>query len=295
MKVVNRSKALFDRELPSVSQLDDYIAVAHLDGKDVYLDPGEKMCPFGVLRWTHMLSSGFRVEGDAVTISKTPSISVNGPTVERVADLTIDGSGNVRGTVRVILGGQDALRWRQTAVVNDVEEVKKRFNEWLGGDLPEGVHADFDHFLALDDYESNLIGIARVSGTLGAITGRRMFLPGLFFESKTRHPFVAQEKRTVPVDLEYPKTLNDDVTYRLPSGFSMETGPQAGSSSWPDHASFSISLDTKENEVNVIRTLGHSFTILDAKEYGNLREFYQKVATADQQQVVLIRAAAKAN
>ena len=24
-----------------------------LDGKDVYLDPGQKMCPFGLLHWKH--------------------------------------------------------------------------------------------------------------------------------------------------------------------------------------------------------------------------------------------------
>jgi Domain of Unknown Function with PDB structure (DUF3857)/Transglutaminase-like superfamily len=295
MKVVDRSKSIFDGSMPSTSQLDDYIAVGQLDGKEVYLDPGEKVCPFGMLRWTHMLTSGFRYDGNSASIKRTPSFGISGPSIERIANLTIDETGNLQGTVRIVFAGQEALRWRRAATANDTEELKKLFDEWLDADIPEGVHADFDHFLALDDYEANLIGTARITGTLGTVTGRRMFLPGLFFESKARHPFVAQEKRTVGVDLEFPKTESDDVTYKLPSGFSVESTPRANGFEWPDHANFSISLNTKEGEVNVVRAFGRSFTLVDAKDYGSLREFYQKVAAADQQQVVLIRPATKSN
>jgi len=46
----------------------------------------------------------------------------------------------------------------------------------------------------------------------------------------------------------------------------------------------------------VHRTLAYNFTLLDPKEYPNLHDFYLKVATADQQQLVLTRSpAAKGN
>jgi len=41
------------------------------------------------------------------------------------------------------------------------------------------------------------------------------------------------------------------------------------------------------NDVLVTRTLARAFTILGADEYSQLRDFYQKVAEADQQQLVL--------
>ena len=47
--------------------------------------------------------------------------------------------------------------------------------------------------------------------------------------------------------------------------------------------------------VTVDRTMAYNFTILDAKEYSDLHDFYQKVATADQQPLVLTRATAKGN
>jgi hypothetical protein len=73
-------------------------------------------------------------------------------------------------------------------------------------EFPDGVQADFDHFLGLDDYTSNLVGIVRVTGNIGTATGKRFFLPGLFFESRAKHPFVAQDKRATPVDVRYAET-----------------------------------------------------------------------------------------
>jgi hypothetical protein len=290
MQVVDRSSALFDLAYLSSRQLDDYIAVGQLDGKEVYLDPGEKVCPFGMLHWRHTLASGFRLNDKMATIARTPAGSSSSALVERVADLTIDGSGNVQGAVRVILGGQDALRWRQLATDNDEEEVEKEFNEWISIYLPEGVRSDFDHFLGLDQYESNLLGLVRVSGSLGAVTGKRILLPGLFFESKTRYPFVAQEKRTVPVDVQYARTISDDVTFHLPVGYKVESTPQTSKVEWPEHADLAISVSLDGNGVNVTRSLACDYVVLDAKEYGNLRGFYQRLSLADQQQVVLVRA-----
>ena len=46
-KVVDRNRAIFDSNYFSLRQLDDIVAKVTIDGKEVYLDPGEKMCPFG--------------------------------------------------------------------------------------------------------------------------------------------------------------------------------------------------------------------------------------------------------
>ena len=50
--------ARFRPNFLSLSQLDWLLVLLKLDGKDVYLDPGQKFCPFGQLRWAHLLSGG---------------------------------------------------------------------------------------------------------------------------------------------------------------------------------------------------------------------------------------------
>ena len=148
----------------------------------------------------------------------------------------------------------------------------------------------------MQDADTNLVGTVKLSGNMGTATGKHVFMPGLFFESRAKHPFVAQEKRDIPVDVQYPKVEQDEVTYYLPAGFSVEGPPQDANLSWPDHALMKIHAATKDNAVTVNRTLAYNYTLLDPKEYKDLHDFYQKVATADEQQLVLSRApSAKGN
>lgn len=293
MQVVNRNRAIFDQTYLSLSQLDDYIAVVTVGGKEVYVDPGQKDCPFGLLSWKHTLAGGLRLTDKGVMYGTTPPLTYKETMLTRVADLVIDPSGNVTGTARFIMSGEEALRWRQRTLNNDETEVKKQFNEMIRAYIPDGVQADFDHFLGLDDYNENLMAIVKLSGSMGSATGKRFFLPGLFFESRAGHPFVTEGQRTVPIDVQYPKLDQEDVTYHLPAGYTMESAPPPTNLSWPQHAMMVIKTSHDANTVDVVRELAYNYTILDPKDYGELHDFYQKVATADQQPLVLERSAAQ--
>jgi hypothetical protein len=153
------------------------------------------------------------------------------------------------------------------------------------------LEVDFDHFLALDKYDTSLVAVLRISGALATSTGKRFFLPGLLFEVNSKHPFVAEEKRAIPVDVHYAMSEEDDVTFHLSAGFVMESGPQTDNVGWPDHAKFRITTTQDADSVNVNRSLIYNYTILDPKDYGALHDFYQKVAAADQQQLILTRGA----
>lgn len=290
VQVVNRDRAIFDDTYLRTGQLDDYLALLSIDGKDVYVDPGEKMCPFSLLHWKHTYASGFKLTDQGTAPVFTPGGTYKTAVVDRVADLDIDTDGKVTGTARFVMSGPDALYWRQMTLENDADEVKKRFNESMRQYMPDGVEADFDHFLALDDYNVNLIGFVNVSGNIGAATGKHFFLPGLFFESRAKHPFVAEEKRLTPVDVHYPKMEQDQVTYHLPAGFTIETPLQPAQNTWAQHAMHVIASKASGNSVEVDRTLAYNFVMLGPKDYTDLHGFYQKVATADQQQLVLTRA-----
>jgi hypothetical protein len=287
--LVNRNRAIFDKTYLSNQQFDDYVVVVQLDGKDVYLDPGQKMCPFGSLSWKHSLASGVRFSEKEAAFATTPAISYKASVVTRVARLAIDAEGGVKGTVRFGMTGPEALYWRQLALENDDVEVKKQFNESMQAYLPDGVQADFDHFLALDDPTVDLIGFVNVSGSLGSVTGKRMILPALFLETRAKHPFIAQDKRTIPIDAHFPRMDQDEVTYELPPGFTVEGLPPDADNAWPSFAVFKIRSSKGDGTVTVRRTLAYNFTLLDPSVYSNLHDFFLKVAAADQQPLVLTR------
>ncbi|MGD0830744.1 MAG: transglutaminase domain-containing protein, partial [Terracidiphilus sp.] len=170
--VVNRNRAIFDINYLSDGQFDDDIVAVELAGKNIYLDPGQKMCPFGFLHWKHDFASGFLFQNKTAIFTTTPGITFKDAKVQRIADLDIDEAGNVKGNARYVMTGPRALYWRQIALENDVEEVKKQFNESMRSSLPDGVTAEFDHFLGLDDANTNLIGIVKISGNIGSATGK---------------------------------------------------------------------------------------------------------------------------
>jgi hypothetical protein len=292
--VCDRQREMFNPYYLSMSQLDDILVTVTIDGKEVLLDPGRRYAAFGQLDWRHASTSGLHQSDKGVMLVQTPGIPLKEAVTLRTANLAVAADGSVSGSVRITMNGPVALRWRERSASNDEDEVKKQFNEEMKAMVPDGVTAEFDHFLGLEDYHSQLMGIVKISGNIGTETGKRMFVPAMFFESHAKHPFVAVEKRESPVDMEYGNVVKDEVTYQLPEGFAVESAPPDASVPWAGHAAFTVKTAAGKNEIKVSRTLACAFTFLDPKEYPELRDYYQKIATADQQQLVLTAAPAAA-
>jgi hypothetical protein len=296
MKVVDREQGLFDPSYMSFEQLNDTVVLLNLSGKDIVLDPGEKMCPFKTVGWRHSSAGGIRESPEGRFVAMTPSQPYASNTLQRRGDLDIDVHGAVTGRFTFLLTGQEALTWRQAAIENDEEEVKKRFDHWLKGIYPDGVEAHLDHFLGLDDPDGNLLAIVTAQGTLGTATSKRLLLPGFFFETKEGHPFVDQEKRLEAVDMHYADQVTDEVTFHLPAGVTVEGAPQSTQIPWAGHAAFATKAVSAPGQVVITRQFIRGFTFVKAAEYQELRGFYQKVAAVDQQQLVLSTSqAAKGN
>jgi len=60
IKVVSRSRGVFDVTYMDLGQLNDTLVLLSIDGKPVLADPGEKMCSFGTVNWRHSGAGGLR-------------------------------------------------------------------------------------------------------------------------------------------------------------------------------------------------------------------------------------------
>ena len=288
--VSNRNRTVFNPYYLTFNQFDDILIIVTLGGKDQILDPGERYSPFGQLEWKHTMTSGIRQSDKGPEFIQIPGNPYKEATTIRIADVIIAPDGAVSGTARFTMAGPEALRWRQIAIENDPDEVKKQFNEYVRGQVPEGVDAEFDHFLGLEDYHSQLMGIVKLSGNFGTVTGKRVFLPSVFFESRAKHPFVEEKTRMTAVDMHYAGIVQDNVTYHLPDNFTVESSPPETSIPWTGKAVFHLKSTAQGNRVEVVRSLSRAFTMVKPAEYTELHDFYQKISTADQQQLVLVAA-----
>ncbi|MGP8187482.1 MAG: DUF3857 domain-containing transglutaminase family protein [Terracidiphilus sp.] len=293
-RVVDRDTGLFDPTNMSLDQLDSTLVVLTTGGNSILLDPGEKMCPFQSVSWRHSYASGIGQSTEGKFFVTTPQQVYKENVTTRTGDVYLDAQGGVTGRINVVMTGQAALYWRQVALRNDDTEVKKRFDRELERLVPEGIEAHVDHFLELNNPYTNLMAVVMVKGALGTATAKRFLLPGYFFGTHGHVPFVDEEKRLEPVDMHYGDRVTEDITYHLPDGAAVEGAPQDANIPWPGHALLVAKSLTQPGQITIAQTLSVAFTFLKADEYQDLRGFYQKVAVADQQQLILTKSPAPA-
>jgi len=287
MKLVDRERGIFNPNYLSWYQLNSTVVILNTGGQDIVLDPGEKMCPFQMVHWRHSGAGGIRKQDQGIAQFATPFLPYSANAIIRRAELTLSPNGEVTGKLKFSMIGQDALHWRQRALRVDEDTLKKDFDEWLRSQVPAGTEAHLTGFSNLDNPNADLNASATVVGTPGSAMGKRILLPGSFFTTSEDRAFIEQPNRLQPVDMHYALQVKDGVLYHLPAGFGLETTGPTASVPWPSYAVFQMKSTATGNDLSVTATLARAFTFLQPEEYGQLRDFYQKVAAADQQQLVL--------
>lgn len=291
MDVVRRDNSIFEPTWMTPNQMSDILVGVMIDGKEVLLDPGEKMCTFGDLSWTHSGTEGMLQTAQGGELQQTPPQRYSQNTLERNGDVTVDGRGDMTGSFTFAMQGQEALRWRQAALENDPDELKKDFDTWLQSMMPAGVEAHLDHFLALGDPDANLLAIVKAKGTLGTAQTGQVLLPGVFFQRHGGEPFVKEAQRLEPVDMHYAEETADQVVYHPPTGYAVESSAQDTNDLWKGYAQLIVKSKTQPGQITVDRVLVRTFDTLPVDDYPELRGFYEKVAAADQSEVTLKQAA----
>lgn len=286
MIVTNRDTAILIKEYLDWNQLDDEIAIVSIGGKEVYFDPGERYCEFGKLHWKHTMTSGVRQIEGGTALAITPPPSYKDSQTGRIAELTIDSNGQVKGYIRITFTGGEALYWRQHALRVDEDQEKKDFEDDLQGTMPAGLIVKMNHFIGLTDSDNALMAIVDASGSMGTATGKRVFLPGNIFEANAK-PMFALEKRESPVYLHYPSIVEDHTNIILPAGFAVESVPKDAVIPFPTFAEYIAKYKTTDAKYMSARRLTVANLFYKKEEYSSLKDFFAKTTAQDLQQSVL--------
>ena len=289
MIVTSRDEALLNRGYLYWGQLTDDIAIVNVGGKEMYFDPGERYCEYGQLDWIHTQMMGFRQKDGETEEATAPVAKYTDNIKVRQVDLTLGADGKLQGQIQITMKGVEALSWRHKALETDEQSTKTAFEHQVQAEVPDGVTVKMNRILELNDGTMSLIAFLDVSGNLGTVTGKRVFLPAAFFETKSK-PMFASEKRENPVDLRYPTAVQDIVTITLAPGLTVESLPKATKDVEPIGLEYKSVYGGAANSYQQVRLLIVANTLFATKEYPQLRKFYQNAATQDQEQVVLQRA-----
>jgi Transglutaminase-like superfamily len=293
-RIVSRNRAIFSPQFLSTRQLDSVVIALTIDGKEIVLDPGEKFAPFQTLHWSHAGAGGVAMTGNGKveTIITPLALPADNKTI-RVGTLAITPEGNVSGSLKVGFVGQEALYWRQQTLRTSADQVKAQLEAMLQQQVPDGIKAHVDHIAGQEYTSTQFVAVVQITGAFTGRSGAKLTLPRLFFDSKEKDPFPAGASRSLPVDMHYPAEEQEQITYTIPAGFTLEKAPEDVKLSWENNAAYQLRSKAEGNSVVSARLLARGFTLLEASDYAKLTDFYGKVAAADQQQLVLVSQAAQ--
>jgi len=291
--VAGRSSQLFDREVLSFNQLDSQVAMVRVNGKKVFLDPGTRFCPYGLMRWFRTGTAAMDMNDPGEFIA-TPPASEEEAVVFRSADLKMTDDGAVKGEVRLEFAGSEALERRLAALDTDEAGRKKELEDEVKALLPENARVEMTDSRNWDNEDTSLLAIFHVEiPEFASAAGKRMLIPVGLFQPKSKRT-LKSGPRKYPIYYQYAYTEHDNISFEFPQGYALETLPTSQNAS-TKFANYSSSASTTRNHLNIERSLKLMGVFFPVERYEELRDFFARVQAGDELQTVVHQEAGQAN
>src|ERR1019366_5859753 len=140
--------------------------------------------------------------------------------------------------------------------------VKTEIEAMIAQHVPSGIKGAVDHVVYLDDPSKQLLAIISVSGSLSKNANGRIELPRNFFEAEEKNPF-PETPRELPIDMRYPAQEQEQITYTVPPGYTLEATPKDASVKWEENAAYHLHTKVDGSSITEARILARGFTLLD--------------------------------
>jgi uncharacterized protein DUF3857 len=286
VRISTRDDHFFRNNLMNARDLNTNVVLVKLNGKDVYFDPGSAFTPFGMLPWSETGTPGLKLDKDGGTWVTTPEPDSSASQIVRKADLKLTTEGSLEGRLLVTFTGLEAL-WRRVQERNEDEaHGKKLLEDYVKEIVPAGIEVELTN---KPDWTSSAPALVaeyslKVPGWVSG-AGRRAFFPVGLFSGPEKHMY-EHSTRVHPLYFHYMYEKADDVRIELPLGWQISSMPQPVNND-AKLIVYTMKAESTKGDLHLERRLKSSLTILDQKYYGTLRNFYQAVRSADEQQIVL--------
>lgn len=287
MRVPRRDENFFHPEFLSTDQFDAEIAIVELGGKDVYLDPGTKYCPYGLLDWRHTNMGGLRQTAKGTELGQTtPVPTYNQAMIQRVAHLKLNEDGTVQGSVIAAFFGIEGMNRRREGGRTDAEGRKRLLEDEIKSWLPGGSEVNLTKEPQWEEAQTPLIAEFQIKSPLAIGAGKRWLVPAHIFQVNDK-PRFASAQRTNVIYFDYPSRESDEVHIALPSNVEVESVPPK------DETRLDYAIYRQEEKVEsanslvATRDLAINGLAFPPDVYKDVKGFYDKVKTGDDQQVLL--------
>lgn len=269
-----------------VNQLTSDVVWVSAGGKEYYLDPAARYYPFEVLPWFETSAGGIKVSPNGGTMVSTPDPIASDATTIRKAELSVDASGSVAGTVEIDFIGQEAGLLRTETREEDEAGRTKELEEAIKSWLPEGASVEISKITDWNDVERPLHveGTVKIS-SFGSNAIRHFLMPLEIFQATQANAFTSAT-RVNPIYFHFPYQEIDDLSFHCADGFAAESMPAAKKIDL-GAVFYEISAAQRGDGIEVKRQLDVNKVLFGRELYAALRSFFGAVRTNDNAEMVL--------
>jgi transglutaminase-like putative cysteine protease len=293
MLVPDRSSEVFDEGFLSFDQFDALIVIVQLNGKDVFLDPGTRFCPYGLLNWRYSAVEGLVQKSEAsgkdepqTSFAVSPPPNYQQGMIQRKATMTLADDGSASGTLVVGFFGLEAMNRRQVGALTDAAGKKKSLEDEIKGWLPASSEISLVKDPQWDATETPLIAEFKISGPFAVNAGKRRLLALHIFEANDTNTFPSPD-RTQPIYFDYPYQIIDEVRFTVSKGTSVESLPENDAVRL-DYALYETKQKMEQPDtIYSLRNIIMGGIVFPITKYKEIKDFYDKAGTGDRQQVLL--------
>ena len=286
MWVPSRDETFFQPQLMSTRQLTSEIVIVQLNGKEVFLDPGTRYCPFGLTDWRYSGAQGLRQRSEKETaIVEVPVPEYNQAMIQRVARVQLNDEGKVEGTMKAGFYGIEAMDRRQKADNTDAEGRKKLLEDEVRSWLPADSEVSLVGTPNWEETEKHLVADFKFSAPMAVGAGKRLMVPLHIFQTNNKPVFSASE-RVNPIYFWYLTREVDEVHLTLPASLEVESLPPSDTLKL-DYAYYAtVQKQETTNTIMARRDFIMGGFAFPVTEYKALKGFYDKVKAGDDQQLI---------
>jgi hypothetical protein len=119
--------------------------------------------------------------------------------------------------------------------------------------------------------------------------GGKIYVNPMAIMQVTNNYFL-QEERSYPIDFEYPRQARYTITWKIPTGYRLESVPENLEMNLVDNiASYKYSITQRDNDlqISVFRSINKAG--VDAKYYQSIKEYFKRIIKKESEKLVLVK------
>jgi len=255
-------------------------------GRLLIFDPTSRVTPLGDLPEDEQGSYALVVAGSQGELLTMPLLPPELNRVESEAEAQLNPDGTLSAHIQRHYFGEPATRLRYTATLEQHDELKHTFEEALSYRLGglELKKIEPSDRMQDDQFLVNMDVSVKQFGT--TLQGRLLMVSPGTLGRRSGYSFPAKP-RAFPVKLRA-EALRDSVTLNVPATFKVDELPDPVKLT-SAYGAYSAQWKADGNRIHFEQSLEVKDTLAPAAEYAKIRQFFDKVDTAQNSSVVLVK------